>query len=211
MSGPGASSEKRSSIYYNNTNPLAIHAADWVNKLTGGNTVRPGLMDFSPNQLEYIFDYAAGGLGTFVIRSAFKTPENIYNAMQDDWENVNMNDIVIVRKMIGSLGNAQDRRQFYANSEDVLLAKQEMDHYRKTGNSAGIKSVMKKYGNQIQLSSMFTSINNQLSKHRKRLKAVRDNKHIKEGAREKIEDQIKESMDRLIDQANRLYNARIRR
>jgi len=211
ISGPGRASDPASQVYYNNTNPLFVGMADVINKISGGNVVRSGAVDFSPNQYEYVFDYVLGGLGTFASRSAFKTPGNIYKAMQGDWENVEMNDIVFLRKMVGSIGNAEDRRQFYDNAEDVAVAKAEFDFHAKTGNGDGIKDVIRRYGSQLQLSGIFKSIQTQLANRRKRLKEVRANIYIKEGAREKIEDQIKNDMNRLIDQANRLYNTRVRK
>ena len=172
--------------------------------------MKPGKMDFSPNQLEHIYDYVAGGLGAFAMRTVTKTPGNVYKAMQGDWENVEMNDIIFVRKMVGSLGNAQDRRQYYENAEEVTIANKQLDFYRKAGDSRMIQEVLKDNRRLIQLGGMFKNIEKQLSDKRKRLKAVRDNTHIKEGARTKMEDRLKEEMDRLIDRANRLYNSRIR-
>ena len=69
--------------------------------------------------------------------------------------------------------------------------------------------VMKDNMTLIQLGGVFKNVEKQLAAKRKRLKAVRNNKYIKEGAKTKMEEALKKEMDMLIDRANRIYNSRI--
>ncbi|MCA0422062.1 MAG: hypothetical protein LCH61_01850, partial [Proteobacteria bacterium] len=56
----------QSSQYHpRSTSPAAIWLAQTMNEVTGGDGFESGAIDVYPNDLQYLFDYATGGLGRF--------------------------------------------------------------------------------------------------------------------------------------------------
>jgi hypothetical protein len=54
--------------YFPSTNPAAVAFARELNRITGGNKVKPGAIDISPASMTYVFDYLTGGTGSFFDR-----------------------------------------------------------------------------------------------------------------------------------------------
>jgi hypothetical protein len=54
--------------YWSNTSEIPKEIAAQINSLTGGNEVRKGFIDVSPEHLQYGFDYVTGGVGRLITR-----------------------------------------------------------------------------------------------------------------------------------------------
>ena len=52
------------------TNPYFMDAAKWINRTTGGNAFKKGAVDLYPDDLEYAWNFALGGMGKFIANSA---------------------------------------------------------------------------------------------------------------------------------------------
>jgi len=202
--------EPDSQLFWNNTSPPFVGVADFLNRLTGGNEFRPGKFDVSPNQLEHVFDYALGATGTFAVRTYSTLVTEPLKVLQSDFENVDLNSVVFLRKIIGNTGNIQDQRQFYTNAEDVLLAQKEYEGFLKAGDIENAMATREKYSKQLQIAGFIKSVDGNLSKLRQRLKTVRANPYISDTVRETLEKQIKDQQDMYVDQANRMYNQTVR-
>lgn len=59
----GKKGEPHSEQYFSTTSPYAIDVAQFLNKVSGGNAFKPGAVDMYPGDLQYIWNFAAGGLG----------------------------------------------------------------------------------------------------------------------------------------------------
>jgi conjugative element/phage-associated large polyvalent protein len=60
----------QSQLYWNRVSPIAKQVSQFLNEMTGGNTIRPGLIDVSPEVLDYLVGEVSGGAGSFVNRVA---------------------------------------------------------------------------------------------------------------------------------------------
>jgi N12 class adenine-specific DNA methylase len=59
----GKKGEPHSEQYFSTTSPYAIDVAQFLNKVSGGNAFKPGAVDFYPGDLQYVWNFATGGLG----------------------------------------------------------------------------------------------------------------------------------------------------
>ena len=57
-----------SQLYWSTTSPSAKWVAENLNALTGGSTVQSGLLDMSPDLIEYWIGFLTGGAGMFAHR-----------------------------------------------------------------------------------------------------------------------------------------------
>jgi hypothetical protein len=53
--------------YWGSSRPVSKAAAKFMNTITGGNKIKPGLIDVSPETLDLAFDFFTGGAGRFVM------------------------------------------------------------------------------------------------------------------------------------------------
>jgi ElaB/YqjD/DUF883 family membrane-anchored ribosome-binding protein len=56
-------------LYWKSVSPISKYAAQLVNRLTGGNPIRPGKIDISPEVLDYLANTFTGAMGAFINRS----------------------------------------------------------------------------------------------------------------------------------------------
>jgi hypothetical protein len=205
--------QPNSQLYWNNTSPPFIAIADWMNRITRGNEFRPGTIDVSPNQLDYVFDYVLGGVGAFTLRTfdpSEGTPANLARMFGATNGQFDMNQVSLARKFIGTVGNIQARRQFYNNASDVMMAEKEYKGFLEAGNATQANRVFKKYQKQLQIAPFVKASERNLARARRRLKDVRANPHLSDKMRKTLEDQIKEEQDRYMNQVNRVYNQYVR-
>lgn len=58
-----------SHVYYDSANDWIVDIAKYLNKLSGGNEVESGLVDISPEVIEYLIGQVTGGTGQFIMKS----------------------------------------------------------------------------------------------------------------------------------------------
>lgn len=58
-----------SELFYDDVNPVFRAIARGLNRATGGDAVQPGMVDISPEWIEHVASYLAGGAGQFVVQS----------------------------------------------------------------------------------------------------------------------------------------------
>jgi hypothetical protein len=57
----------RSQLYFNSDSEIAKDLASWLNRISGGNEIKPGSIDVHPGHIQHIFQTLTGGPGTFAI------------------------------------------------------------------------------------------------------------------------------------------------
>lgn len=97
------------------TNPGAVWLAKALNRMTGGDDLRSGLVDVSPGSMVYVFDYLTGGTGGFVERTA--TAATLALSGKD----VPVAKVPFVRVFAGELSDRRATDTFYRVRDDVNL------------------------------------------------------------------------------------------
>jgi hypothetical protein len=197
--------------YWNNTNPAYVAIADWLHKLSGGDgDYMPGLAEWSPNQIQFVMEFALGGAGAFANRLYNFSPlgeADIVGAVLRD-EDFSYNDVPFVRRLVGNVSTREDLAYYIDNRDRILRVKKELDEAREAGNSERYLSVMKRYPSEYRVSQQVKKIESQRLKLGRMIKEVRDAKHLTdEEKRERIQS-LKEQQDELISLGNAIMRRR---
>jgi len=190
-----------SQAYWSNTSSIAKGIADNINSLTGGDAVSSGYIDFSPNTLEFWFDYFAGGTGAFVQRS-LEAPPAIYDALQGDFEGDIMRAIPLVRKVVISPSEREDVGNYLKNRQELFTILARIDLARKSGDTASANSLFTEYKDQVRISGRLKAIDNARNRLLRQIKEIDANPRIPEQTksnlkrirREKINDLMRQGL-----------------
>ena len=196
--------------YWSNTGPVPVWAAEQLNRLTGGNEVRKGAVDISPEHLQYAFDYATGATGKFAQRVTKFGTDTVPSMLRGDFEDVEVGDIPFARRIVGSVNSRANTERYYSVSEEVQTVAEELEMYSESGRVEDARRVVREHPTEVQLIGAFEDANKALSGLRKQLRELRATDAVPAPRKREMEEQIKSSMDRLMAQLNKLYFERKR-
>tara|TARA_R100000231_G_scaffold82483_1_gene63056 strand:- start:4527 stop:14360 length:9834 start_codon:yes stop_codon:yes gene_type:complete len=190
-----------SQAYWSNTSSIAKGIADSINSITGGDAVESGYIDFSPNTLEFWFDYFAGGTGAFVQRS-FEAPVAIYDALQGDFEGDIMRAVPLVRKVVISPSEREDVGNYLENRQDLYTILARIDLAKKSGDGSTVRSLFTEYRDQLRIAGRIKAIDNARNRLLRQIKEIEANPRIPEKTklnlkrirRQKINDLMKQGL-----------------
>ena len=114
----------QSQLYWNSVREPSRVIAEKINALTGGDEVRPGKIDISPEAIDLVIDTFTGGMGRFA-SDAISTPLKAVKG-----EPVETYEIPFLRKVYGKPGMASLTSDFYDNMDAVRLVDRQVKHYR---------------------------------------------------------------------------------
>lgn len=191
--------------YWSNTEGIPVWVSEHLNRLTGGNEVRAGAVDISPEVLQYGYDFVTGATGKFAQRLGQLGGETIPNAIQGDFSEIEIGDIPFARRVVGSIGSRGNTERYYAVSEEVATIKAELEMYAESGRPEEARRVAAQNPVEVSLIGMFDDASKALQDLRKQLREVRDNENIPAARRKKIVKQIKDQQDLIMRRVNLIY------
>lgn len=186
--------------YWSTTSPSAVWLANTMNELTGGNEVRPGLIDWSPDIMEFWFDYLTGGVGRFVQRS-FELPMTV---AEEGVSDELVRNIPFVRRTIGSVSDREDMGEYIEGAKRVLMAGEELNRARETGDAEWARQIMREYGREIRLIGPIRSLDAALRKIATQRNQIMDNPNMPEQQKRLILDRLDERKQMILSRANAL-------
>jgi len=124
--GPQVPNSQR---YWNSVSPAYKAVTDFLSTATGGTGVEPGLIEISPEWLDYGFGVAWGAAGTFYERNFLDLPMKL----ADPTSKVTFNDIPFVRRVITSKAPWIDKATFYERIDKVEQARAYARDYQREG------------------------------------------------------------------------------
>jgi len=126
-----------SQLSKSSTNEYFKNLAKFLNGLGGGNESEPGLggvMDISPDKLQHLFNFSLGGMGATALRT-----KTAFDKIAND-ENISVNQIPFVRRVLGEVDHRTSQQDFYERSADIKRkANQTRNVLRGAERSAYIK------------------------------------------------------------------------
>jgi Large polyvalent protein associated domain 38/ParB-like nuclease domain len=191
--------------YWNNTGDVPVWVAEHLNRLTGGNEVRKGAADISPETLQYGFDYVFGATGKFVQRLGALATDTGPKALQGDFEDIEIGDIPFARRVVGSIGKRGNTERYYEVAQEVATVAAELELFTKSGRIDEAQRVMEQNPVEVSLIKMFEQAQKTLQDLRKQLKDVRANEQMPAAQKREIERQIKEQQDQIMARVNTIY------
>lgn len=194
-----------SQLYWNSTAEPFKWVTGKLNELTGGNAVRSGLVDVSPETLEYAFDYMLGAAGAFAKRSYDFGTTALPDMIQGDFEDVEIGQIPFLRKFVGNVTDRQTSELYYDVAARVLTAAEELEHFAETRNAPMIRRTQQKYASDIRMIPLVKDAEQDLRRLRSQRRDIKMNEQLDPEVREKLMDQISDQMDAIMTAVNQQY------
>jgi len=210
FSSPFGLQKPDSQMYWNNTSPVARTIAQQINSLTGGTEVTPGYIDFSPDVLEFWFDYVTGAAGAFVRRSV-ETPVNVTKALAGDFDGDLSRTLPIVRKLTISPSSYEDVGVYIENRDKILSARKELETAMAYRDPANIRRVRAEYETLLSIYGNVKRIDNARNRLIRQKNTIRNNPIMPEARKTELIAKINERISQLVKEANKtMYDAGIR-
>jgi hypothetical protein len=182
-----------SQLYWSTTNPSFVWLANNINSITGGNAVRNGYVDISPDVIEYWYDFMTGGIGRFTTNAA-SAPARI---AEEGITNESIKSIPFFKKLVGTVSDREDVGLYVEKKEKVLLAEKDIKDAIEQRDPQRIKQIRKDYAEELRLVSAIKSIENERRKVRKIINNVNSDKNIDETRRQAILERSKKRLSLL--------------
>ena len=162
----------QSSLYWNNTSPSAIAATKFINELTGGTETLSGWIDWSPNSLEFWFDYITGGAGRFTQRT-LEAPARI--AAAESAEDI-ATEIPFMRRVLRSVSSRDDVSQYIEVRDQVNRATAEYKKAAQRGDVDRINSAVSRFEAELRIAPQIKKIESARRKISQQITAVNDSR-----------------------------------
>jgi hypothetical protein len=189
-----------SQLYWSTTSPSAVWITNNLNAITGGNEVRPGFVDWSPDVVDFWFEFATGGVGRFVQRIA----ELPFKAADEGLSDEVAREIPFFRKIVGSVSEREDMGSYIEGAKAVLTAGEELKRAREVGDAAWAKETIQRYGKELRLVGPIKSLESALRETSKMRNQINANPNIPDEQRRVLLDRLEERKQMILSRANSL-------
>ncbi len=186
--------------YWSTTSPSAKWIASNLNSLTGGTAANKGLVDISPDVLEYWFEFLTGGVGRFVQRTA-ELPVRVY---EDGLTEDLIGEVPFVRKVIGSVTDRQDLGTYIEKRDRVLRAFDEIRDASKKQDAPRLAKARQNYSEEIKYIQLVRNIENARRKLSQQINAVRDNERLSDERKQELLDTLEDRRNAIVLRASNL-------
>ncbi len=206
---PFAPEEPKSQQYYKNVSNWAKSMATFLNKASGGDTVTSGVLDVSPEHLEYLVEYFGGGLARFV-DGVISTTTNVVSDLtgeEDFTLEDDIYDIPFIRSFYGTVSNKVDRSRFFEHSKEIKNAVHKYNKYVELDTDKAI-DYYKQHKALIDMDVSLKAIQKQLRYYKKILRLTETSDDVKDRSFEKT---ITDAMHELMVSFNKMYNQAVKR
>ena len=186
--------------YWSTTSPSAKWIASNLNSLTGGTAATKGLVDISPDVMEYWFEFLTGGVGRFVQRTA-ELPARVY---EDGLTEDLIGEVPFVRKVIGSVTDRQDLGTYIEKRDRVLRAFDEIRDASKKQDAPRLAKARQNYSEEIKYIQLVRNIENARRKLSQQINAVRDNERLSDERKQELLDTLEDRRNAVVLRASKL-------
>ena len=196
-----------SQLYWSTTSPSAKWIAENLNSLTGGNALQEGLLDVSPDLLEYWLGVVTGGAGMFAQRTSDLAFNTVPQILTEGFEDEMVRQIPFARKVFYSVSGREDLSGFIENRNKVLQAQELLSSAIESRDLVQARSVRQRYENELRISGQIKAINNARNRLLRKMRQVKDNPNLPEEQKKRINDRLGEQLDAVIVRGNKIMNA----
>jgi hypothetical protein len=173
--------------------------AQGMNSLTGGDQVRGGLVDVSPEHLEYAVRYFGGGAGSFVSGSVVTG----YNVLSGEkWQEGHLYDVPYARTLYRQHRDSRDRTLFYERGTDINNLYADYEEYMDIDPDKA-ERFYQSYKDKIALYDVWKNYMSSIRRIRKDVAQARA-----DGNNEEMK-ALEEQIDGIITEFNRQYHTNV--
>lgn len=206
---PGSVPKADSQMYWSTTSPIFKNTADFLNWATGGTEYVPGMIDLSPDVMEYMYDYMLGGVGAFG-RRLFDTATNtVPAALSGDLQEIDINNFPVFRKLYGNVSERVSFEDYFNKVNHVLARGEEMKSAMREGDPERIKSVRARFGDEISIYPTVKSLANRRNKLAGELRKLRDNPKMPPEQKRRRQELLQNQIEDITNRVNKLYEDKI--
>lgn len=202
---PGSVPKADSQLYWTSTSPFFKNTADWLNSLSGGTEYVPGMIDWNPAVMEYIYDYATGGLGAFVRRTYDTATSTIPSALSGDLTEVEVNSIPVFRKLLGNVSERVTFEDYFNKVNHVLARGEELKSAIREGDPQRIRDVRARFADELKIYPTVRALANKRNQLAAELRKVRENEKIPPETRRRRIELIQKQIETITQRVNKLY------
>lgn len=195
----------QSQLYWSTTDKSYVDIAQFLNELSGGNDVRKGALDVSPEVLDYWFAFAAGGTGRFLMDMKYNITEGAPLALQGKFEDIDTTRLPLINVVVGSNVDRAAQQQYYELSKDVQTVEEEVKRFYEQGQPARAAAARKARPVEFAAAGMLSSSDRQLASLRKQIKALSENTMIRPDMKAKQLKLLRDQMDGVMTRTLRAY------
>lgn len=186
--------------YWSTTNPSSIWVSNMLNNLTGGTPDMKGFIDVSPDVMNFWLEYATGGVGRFVQRTA-ELPVRVYEEGLD--EDI-FREIPFVRKIIGSVSSREDYGNYIEKRDKILVVGKEIKGALQSGDTERLQSARQNYAEEIRYLPRIKAIDNALRKVSSQMNSIRGNGRLPDDQKKLLIEKLDERKQMLISRGNQI-------
>ena len=186
--------------YWSTTNPSAVWVSNTLNNISGGTSEIKGFIDVSPDVLNFWLEYATGGVGRFVQRTA----ELPVRVATEGFDEEIYREVPFIRKVIGSVSDREDYGSFIEKRDRILSIGDELRAAAKSGDRDRILRTRQEYPEEVKFLPRIKAIDSALTKISRQMNAVKDNKRIPDTQKELLLEKLDEKKQSLIARANKI-------
>jgi hypothetical protein len=190
-----------SESYFASAPSWAVEMARWLNSATGGNKARSGYIDVSPETIEHLGEFLAGGVGKFMM-NAINTGERLIGG--EDWL---PEKTPIIRRLYGKTTVESRRREFFEAWDPVDAAHYEVKELTEARQPDAANDARKRYANELRAYPEMKSTLKALQNFRKQREAVEERHDLAEEIkRTKIDDIVKRENEMIVRALTQYHN-----
>lgn len=182
--------------YFAGTPDVYVGASQWLNEATGGNDVRSGLIDVSPNMLQHWVRSMFGSAGAFYARVA----EAVHGAVTDTPTETEPRNIPFVRRFYYEPRDFELSRRFYENIRDAEVAHYEVRRAFEAGRPELGRALREEFQREREMFGEAEAVERQVSELRSQVSRIRRHPTMsdeqKKLAIEKLQEQSRGAMMR---------------
>lgn len=182
--------------YWKSARTQSKWIARQLNTLTGGNKVRPGKIDISPETLDLFVDTIGGSALRFV-QDTFGVPERLLRK-----EEIEVFQVPFARRVFGQKTSRADMSKYYENVTEILTAKQELNEYKGTKYYDNLKTSLAKEKKLIP----FAELTERRLRHLRKLRNRAELKNKKSKVKE-----LNDRINKIYLEFNKKYNSIVSR
>ena len=206
---PGSVPKADSQMYWSTTSPLFKNTADFMNWATGGTEYVPGMIDLSPDVMEYAFDYVLGGVGSFARRTYDTATNTIPAALSGDLQDIELNNIPLFRKLYGNVSTRVTFEDYFDKVNHVLARGEEMKSAMQGGDPGRIKSVRARFADELSIYPMVKSLANRRNRLASELRKVRENERMPPELKRRRQDMLQNQIEQITNHVTKIYEDKV--
>ena len=186
------------SLYWSSTSPTAVSIANSLNELTGGSYAVSGWIDWSPDSLEFWYDYITGATGKTIQRAAEIGPKLASADNAEDFWNTVGRDFPMARKLIGNIGDGENLSVYIDKRDRINVARQELKNAYEAGDRERFEAAKERYPDELRAMAGMKKAESARRKNSQRVNMVKNAQNITEERREELLSQLREQKKKII-------------